>query len=195
MIHNILKNKKVVLASASPRRKELLELVGVKFIQMPADVDETILPSDHINPKRYAKRIALKKCDIMSKANNPDCLVISADTIVYLEKTILGKPKDYDEVYQFLNKLSGKSHIVYTAVAIAYNEKIIVDVAKTYVSFKNLQTDEIRQYIETGEPMDKAGAYGIQGFGSQFIEKITGCYFNVMGFPVNLFLNMLKGLL
>lgn len=192
MLHNLLKNRKIILASASPRRKEILDLVGVKYLQLPADVDETILPSDHINPKRYASRIALLKCKEISKLNDKNCLVISADTIVYFNKAILGKPKNHDEVYEYLKQLSGNTHIVYTGICLSYQNKFYSAVAKTSVSFKVLENDEIRQYIETGEPNDKAGAYGIQGYGSQFITKINGCYFNVMGFPVNLFLSLLK---
>jgi len=195
MLHNILQNKKVILASASPRRKDLLNLVGVKFLQIPADVDETILSSDHSNPRRYAKKIALRKCELIAGNNDIECIVISADTIVYQNKKILGKPKNFDEINEYLTLLSGKSHIVYTAIAVSYKNNIIVDVAKTYVTFKHLEIDEIRQYIETKEPIDKAGAYGIQGYGSQFIEKINGCYFNVMGFPVNLFLQIIQKIL
>jgi septum formation protein len=192
MLHTLLKNKKLILASASPRRKELLKLLGLSFITMPADVDETIHASDHINPKRYVQKIALQKFKSNQKKVDEDCLIIAADTTVYLNKQILGKPNNKDEAHAYLKLLSGQKHIVYTGLSVAYQDTILTDVEKTYVHFANLSDEEIWQYIQTGEPMDKAGAYGIQGYGSQFIEKVEGCYFNVMGFPIHLFYKMVR---
>ena len=195
MIHTMLNNKKVILASASPRRKEILKLVGINFIQIPADVDETILLSDHSNPKRFVKKITMQKCKTVYEKLDSDCIVIAADTIVYSNKKILGKPKNQQEAIIYLKQLSGKKHIVYTGIAIAYDFRYVYDVAKTYVTFKNLSDEEISEYISCKEPMDKAGAYGIQGLGAQFVENISGCYFNVMGLPINIFYNLISSLI
>ena len=191
----MLNNKKVILASASPRRKEILKLVGINFIQIPADVDETILLSDHSNPKRFVKKITMQKCKTVYEKLDSDCIVIAADTIVYSNKKILGKPKNQQEAIIYLKQLSGKKHIVYTGIAIAYDFRYVYDVAKTYVTFKNLSDEEISEYISCKEPMDKAGAYGIQGLGAQFVENISGCYFNVMGLPINIFYNLISSLI
>jgi len=190
MLHKLLNTKQIVLASASPRRSELLKLIGLKFITIPADIDEDFAYLDQSSPLKYVKRIAIEKCNVVKDKVSDDCLVISADTIVYHDKQILLKPNDPKQTFSFLQLLSGKTHQVYTGVCISYNRRLIYDYAKTYVTFKDLSETEIIDYISTNEPSDKAGAYGIQGYGSQFIEKINGCYFNVMGFPINLFYKM-----
>ncbi len=194
MIHNLLKGKKIVLASASPRRKELFKLMGLKYIQVSADVDESVFPQDHSNPRKFVLTQSSKKCKEIVSRMDHDCIVIAADTIVYHDKKILGKPYDEEEAEKFLRHLSGKTHQVYTGVTIFYKQNYISDVEKTYVTFKELSEKEIKEYIMTQEPIDKAGAYGIQGFGCQFVSKINGCYFNVMGFPINLFYNMLQNI-
>ena len=191
-MHDVLKNKKVVLASASPRRVELLKQLGLQFIQLPADIDETMHPADNVNPKRYVQRIATLKCNAVKQKLDEDCLIIAADTTVYLNKSILGKPTCSREAFEFLKQLSGQTHLVYTGLAISFGYSLECDVAKSYVTFAELTDAEIMAYINTKEPMDKAGAYGIQGYGSQFIEKINGCYFNVMGFPIRLFYEIVK---
>ena len=187
MIHSILKNTKIVLASASPRRVDILKLVGLDFIQKPADINEDIVASDHINPTRYVRKIATEKCNTIQNLFPDDHLVIAADTIVYFDNKILGKPQNDEEAFYYLSALSGNTHIVYTALSVSFKGHTHNRVEKTSVKFKRLSDNEIHQYILTSEPFDKAGAYGIQGYGSQFIEKINGCFFNVMGFPVNLF--------
>ncbi len=189
MIHTLLKGKKVILASASPRRKELFKLVGIKAIQMPAHIDESI---NFKTPRKLVISHAVQKAETIEKKVDRDCLIIAADTIVYLHKQIYGKPENTDQMRDFLIKLAGNFHDVYTGIAVAYKNRIISDFEKTRVEFNSLTLSEIEEYIKTGEPSDKAGAYGIQGYGSQFIKKISGCYFNVMGFPISLFYKMLK---
>jgi len=189
MIHTLLQRKKVILASASPRRKELFKLIGVKAVQMPADIDES---SIYKNPRKLVISHALEKAKKIEKKFDCDCVIIAADTIVYLNKQILGKPQNADQIREYIIKLSGNFHDVYTGIAIAYKNRIYSDFEKTKVEFNQLTSSEIEEYIKTKEPFDKAGAYGIQGFGSQFIKKISGCYFNVMGFPISLFYQMLK---
>ena len=191
MIHKLLSGKKIVLASASPRRNDLLKLIGLNFIQVPANIDEAINESDHNNPKKYVKRIAYDKCDCVRKQIDDDCVVIAADTIVYFDKKIYGKPDSNTEAIEFLKALSNQTHIVYSCVAVSYTRRFVSEIAKTKVKFMELSDAMINDYILTNEPFDKAGAYGIQGFGSQFIEKVEGCYFNVMGFPVNLFYGLI----
>lgn len=192
MIHQILKDKKIVLASSSPRRKEIFKLMGIKYIQKSADVDESIMDNDHVNPRQFVTRQSLNKCKEVSVQMDMDCVVVAADTIVYLNKEILGKPVSHDEAFFFLKKLSGKNHAVYTGITIKFRNIFYSQTEKTSVTFKNMSDSEIREYLATGEPMDKAGAYGIQGYGAQFIEKISGCYFNVMGFPIHRFYCLLE---
>ena len=192
MIHNLLKDKQVILASASPRRKEILKLIGVKALQMPAHIEE-----DNIfnNPIKLVKFHAENKAKEIRKKVDNDYLIVAADTIVYLNNKVLFKPCNIHQATDFLTLLSGTNHYVYTGVAIAYKNNLISDYEKTRVEFNPLSAREIEEYIKTKEPMDKAGAYGIQGFGSLFIRRVSGCYFNVMGFPVTLFSNMLKRIL
>ncbi len=192
MIHNLLKDKQVILASASPRRKEIFKLIGIKALQMPAYIEE-----DNIfnNPIKLVKFHAENKVKEIRKKVDNDYLIVAADTIVYHNKKVLSKPCNIHQAADFLTLLSGTSHHVYTGVAIAYKNNLISDYEKTRVEFNPLSAQEIEEYIKTKEPMDKAGAYGIQGFGSQFIRRVSGCYFNVMGFPVTLFYNMLKRIL
>ena len=189
MLHIKLKDTKIILASASPRRAEILKLVGLDFSVLPADINEDITET---NPKKYVKKIALMKCKAIDKEIYTNNLIIAADTTVYFNDKIYSKPKDETDVIEFLTQLSGKTHIVYTAVAISYQKTVLCEVASSFVRFKTLSLTEILDYIKTNEPFDKAGAYGIQGYGSQFIENIKGCYFNVMGFPINVFLNMIE---
>lgn len=193
MIHNKLKDIKIVLASQSPRRVEILNLLGLKFLQFPSDY-----PEDHVenlSPSQLVRLHAKHKAQGVAKKMGKDCLVIGSDTIVYQHKQVLNKPQNLAQAYEFLQNLSNTYHTVYSGVAICYKGKTLLGYEKTKVYFDELSNDQISQYIDTGEPIDKAGAYGIQGYGSQFIKKIEGCYFNVMGFPVNKFRNMLTSLL
>ena len=192
MLHELLKGKKIVLASASPRRRELLKLIGLSFIQQPANINETINDNELSDPINYVKRIANAKCDFISKPTDADCVVIAADTTVYINNQILGTPTDVNEAIEYLKLLSNQIHEVYTCITISYQGKIYSDVEKTKVKFMQLSDEMIHNYMKTKEPIDKAGAYGIQGYGSQFIEWIEGCYFNVMGFPMNMFYRLIQ---
>ncbi len=189
MLHKYLKRKKIVLASASPRRKHIFDMVGIKSLQKPADVDETIHTT---NPRKLVLDHASAKARAIGDMLDQDCLVVGSDTIVYHDGKILGKPEDVQSAQEYLQKLSGDSHSVYTGVCIIYRNREYKDYARTKVKFQVLSDKEISDYIMTHEPFDKAGAYGIQGFGGQFIESISGCYFNVMGFPISLFYKMIK---
>ncbi|MCK4311233.1 MAG: septum formation protein Maf [Candidatus Cloacimonetes bacterium] len=189
MIHNLLRNKQVILASASPRRKEIFNLIGINALQMPAHIDEDIINN---NPRKLVKLHAENKAIEIRKKVQSDYVIVAADTIVYLNNEVLGKPRNVYQAAEFLTRLSDTYHYVYTGVAIAYKHQLISDFEKTRVEFKPLSAQEIDEYIKTKEPLDKAGAYGIQGFGCQFIKRLSGCYFNVMGFPVSLFYEMLK---
>jgi len=191
MIHNLLKNKQIILASGSPRRKEIFSFIGLKAVQVSPDVDEAMFTT---NPRELVKVHAENKARAVASQFDCDCVVVAADTIVFHNKIILGKPRSAEEAADYLRRLSGDSHHVYTGVAIACGNRVISDFIKTRVEFNELSFEEIDEYIKTKEPMDKAGAYGIQGYGSQFISKISGCYFNVMGFPVSLFYEMLQRL-
>lgn len=189
MIHKLLKDKKIVLASASPRRKLIFNQIGLNVLQLPANIPEIHTSK---NPRILVKSLAKDKALAVKIKVDDDCIIIAADTVVYLDKKILEKPLSEMQAAQYLSRLSGNDHYVYTGIAIYYRNTIITDFAKSKVTFKELSAQEIEDYIKTKEPMDKAGAYGIQGYGSQFVSKISGCYFNVMGFPVTLFYDMLK---
>lgn len=192
MIHNILKDKKVVLASESPRRKILLEMLGLKPLVIPARIDE---PLTDLLAYKQAMLHARAKTEAVSKFIDDDALVIGSDTIVCVDHQNLGKPSGKEQAAIYLRMLSGRSHSVYTGVSLRYRNRVLTDYERSTVSFNPLSEAEIAAYIQTKEPFDKAGAYGIQGFGAQFIHKIQGCYFNVMGFPVNLFYKMLGELI
>lgn len=178
-------NSPVFLASKSPRRKKMLEMMGIDFCILSIDMHEEIIETQ--SPESNVKRIATDKCNLaLNQIENG--IVITADTIVVIDNKIIGKPFDKIDAEKILRILSGRSHYVFTGFSIANktNNKIITDFAKTKVTFKDLSTKEINDYIDTGSPMDKAGAYGIQDdFGAVFVEKISGCYYNVIGFPVS----------
>jgi len=186
-------NVTFILASQSPRRSELLRQVGLSFTIDPADVDETILSGE--SPEAYAVRVALEKARVASKRAGKG-IVIAADTIVVLNGTILGKPADARDAERMLDMLSGKAHRVITGLVLmdVATGKTVTRTAVTKVWFKILSPGEIRSYAATGEPLDKAGAYGIQEKGALLVEKIEGCYFNVVGLPLSLLGAMLKEL-
>lgn len=177
-----------VLASASPRRKELLEKMGLQFSIVVSEADESTVSRD-IPVNLYVQELALLKASATAKTllRNKKALIIAADTIVTLDGEILGKPDDEDGAKKMLSSLSGRTHEVYTGYCIMRisDGKTVCNSVKTEVKFKTLTEQKIRSYIESGEPMDKAGAYGIQGLGSMLIEKINGDYFNVVGLPVS----------
>ncbi len=177
-----------VLASASPRRKELLEKMGLQFSIVVSEADESAVSRD-IPVNLYVQELALLKASATAKIllRNKKALIIAADTIVTLDGEILGKPDGEDGAKKMLSSLSGRTHEVYTGYCIMRisDGKTVCNSVKTEVKFKTLTEQKIRSYIESGEPMDKAGAYGIQGLGSMLIEKINGDYFNVVGLPVS----------
>ena len=192
MLHLILANKRVVLASASPRRKVIFEMLKINALVFPALVAED---SECTSPHHLVMAHARKKAEFVASKMPADTIIVGADTIVYLDNIVLGKPADQYEAYEHLCRLSGNKHNVYTGIAVCYKNTTMTDYARSLVEFNQLSREEIEEYIKTGEPMDKAGAYGIQGYGSQFIKKITGCYFNVMGFPVSTFYKLIQKLI
>ena len=169
---------KVVLASSSPRRRELLRLIGVEHEVIPADIDESHFPGE--KPEAHAERLARTKSEAIA-AERAQSLVIGADTIVVVDQHILGKPRDVADAARMLRMLSNRSHIVMTAVAVTHAGRTLSLVEKVTVNFRDLTDDDIARYIATGEPMDKAGAYGIQGYGATIVRRIDGDYFAVMG--------------
>jgi len=168
----------VILASQSPRRRDLLDLIGITHVVRPADIDESVLPDEA--PIPHCERLARSKAATLA-VRSPDAVVIAADTIVVLDGEILGKPADGGEARATLARLSGRTHTVHTAMAVALGGQTVSAVESVQVTFRPLTADEIAAYVATGEPMDKAGAYGIQGFGATIVERIDGDYFSVMG--------------
>ncbi|MEP7381638.1 MAG: Maf family protein [Gemmatimonadota bacterium] len=168
----------VILASQSPRRRELLQQIGVAHEVRPADIDETYLP--HELPQSHAERLAREKAMTLAAANM-DAIVIGADTIVVIDDRVLGKPASATDAREMLRALSGRTHRVYTAVAVARGAQVVSGVEGVEVTFRPLNDAQIDAYVATGEPMDKAGAYGIQGFGATLVARIQGDYFAVMG--------------
>lgn len=191
MLHKLLAAYNIILASASPRRKDLFKMLDIAFTTQVSDVAEPITAEDPIlQTMQHAKN---KAAAIAFKPNKQD-LVIAADTIVLLQGQILGKPQDKAQAFDYLSLLSGKQHTVITGICIGFNTALYVDYEQSQVQFAELTAEEIHSYVASGEPMDKAGAYGIQGLGSQFIRSIDGCYFNVMGFPIQKFYSLIKSL-
>ncbi len=172
---------RVILASQSPRRRELLTLIGIPHEVRPADIDESLL--DDESPREHAERLARAKAATVAR-DNPDAIVIGSDTIVVVDGYVLGKPRDEAHAAEMLTRLSGRSHVVMTAVAVQWNGRELSGVEEVDVTFRTLNRDEILAYIATREPMDKAGAYGIQGFGATNISRVEGDYFSVMGLPL-----------
>ena len=169
---------RVILASQSPRRRELLSLVGIEHEVQPADIDESPWPDEA--PVPHTERLARAKAQVIA-ALAPDALVIAADTIVVIDGALLGKPAGISEARAMLRQLSGRTHEVCTAMAVAQGERVESAVVRVSVRFRTLDDDTIARYVNTGEPMDKAGAYGIQGYGATMVEHIEGDYFAVMG--------------
>ena len=181
----------IYLASKSPRRKKLLEQINLTFKILPVETPEIFRKGER--PVDVVRRIALEKMDA-AKEIIKNGIIITADTIVVINGKIIGKPVDKTDAVRMLQKLSGNTHIVYTGFSV-YNsskQKTITDYEKTFVTFRKLNLKEIKEYVETGSPLDKAGAYGIQDdYGAVFIKKINGCYYNVVGLPLTkVFLTM-----
>jgi septum formation protein len=181
----------LVLASASPRRQELLGSAGISFAVQPADVDETPLAGE--SPRDCAERLAREKALAVWRVRSLD-IVLGADTIVVVDESILGKPRDADDAARMLRMLSGRPHCVITGVCLVGPGPVEARTASesTLVTMSELSDDEIRAYVATGEPMDKAGAYAIQGMASRWIPRIEGDYSNVVGLPVALVYRMLR---
>ena len=174
---------RLILASSSPRRKDLLKQIGLDFEVIPSTVEETWEPG--LSPAAVAQTLACRKAEDVARRISSG-LVIGADTLVVLEGIVLGKPASRQEAVQTLKALSGKPHDVITALAVIAVEKhrVMLDEERTRVYFREIPGDEIEAYVDTGEPMDKAGAYGIQGRGILFVDRIEGCYTNVVGLPI-----------
>jgi septum formation protein len=180
----------LVLASQSPRRAELLRQAGVRFVIRAAPVDETPLPNER--PEDYVVRLAERKAMAVEAA--ADEIVLAADTTVVIGGAMLGKPADAREARHMLVRLSGRRHQVLTGICLRYGGQAIRDWATTHVWFSALSRREIHEYVASGEPMDKAGAYAIQGLASRYVERIEGCYFNVVGLPVALVYHHLQAI-
>jgi septum formation protein len=188
MINNSLP---IYLASKSPRRRKLLKQLNLKFKSFSVDMDERINANE--KPSKAVTRLSREKLNL-AKSKVKTGIIITADTIVVLNKSIIGKPVNKKDAFRILKLLSGKTHIVYTGYSIynSTNRKTITEYEKTEVTFRELTNDEIENYIAGGSPMDKAGAYGIQDdFGAVFIKKINGCYYNVVGLPLAKFYHAL----
>lgn len=172
---------RVILASGSPRRHELLQMIGIAHDVVPADIDES--QRDGERPVEHVERLAREKGAAIA-ARFPDSLVISADTIVVIGGEVLGKPRDVPDACSMLRRLAGHTHVVFTAVAVSLHGRMESDVEEVSVTFLPLSEAVLASYVSTGEPMDKAGSYGIQGYGSTLVERIDGDYFAVMGLPL-----------
>ena len=181
--------QRIILASASPRRAELLRAAGIAFDVLPADVDESARPDE--TPETYVRRVAEEKARaVAERASNR--IVLAADTTVVIDNEMLGKPTDDEDAKRMLRLLSGRVHAVLTAVTVLRGPKGSTEVARTDVEFAPLTDEEIAWYVATGEPRDKAGAYAIQGYASRFVTRIAGSYANVVGLPVALVVQMFK---
>jgi septum formation protein len=191
---NKINQNKIILASQSPRRYDLLKMIGMDFEVVPSDIIEN--NGNNLQPLEYALMNAKEKAKVVSD-KYPNSLVISADTIVVLGNKILEKPDDAKHALEILTQLNGKIHEVITAFGIIFKNKSIsrFDYERTKVKFRKLSIDKIKEYIETGEPLDKAGGYGAQGLGSLLIEKVDGCFYNVVGFPLGKFFIMYEKLI
>jgi septum formation protein len=181
---------KLVLASQSPRRAELLTAAGFDFIVRVSDVDETHRAGE--GPEEYSLRLAREKA--LAVVAGPDDTVLGADTIVVLNGEIMGKPRDAADATRMLIALSGRGHDVLTGVCLLRGEKLFTEMTKTTVWFASLSDAEIAWYVASGEPMDKAGAYAIQGLASRFVDRIEGSYSNVVGLPVSVVYRLLESL-
>ncbi|HAQ62631.1 TPA: septum formation protein Maf [Candidatus Delongbacteria bacterium] len=182
-----INERNIILASKSPRRKELLENIGLKFSVKPADIEEV-----HRGVAGFGEIVmdlAEQKGEAVRGLMFHDRIIIASDTIVVINDSILNKPDDRDHAFEMLNVLSGKVHSVFTSLYVydGYLKKTVKEYTETKVEFYQMTDEQINGYLDTHEPFDKAGAYGIQGYGSKFIKKVDGCFFSVMGFPVPLF--------
>lgn len=185
-------NKKIILASASPRRKELLNSMGLEFEVIPSQVEENI--ENEKFSLELIENLATEKAEEVANKITAPSIVIGSDTVVVINNKILGKPKDKNDAFNMLKMLSGNTHQVVSGIAVIDTEtgKTIKDSVVSEVNFKQLSDEEINAYIKTGEPMDKAGAYAIQGLAGMFVKSINGCYSNIVGISVFKLAEMLK---
>jgi septum formation protein len=185
---------KLVLASASPRRRELLAQAGFTFDVLAADIPEVRKPGE--DPVRFVTRLAREKAEAVAGEHNlpPETIVLGADTIVLVDDEVLGKPKDAFDAVRMLRLLSGRSHQVITGVCLAKGRERQRAAEVTFVRFATLSDEEIEEYVATGEPLDKAGAYAIQGRAGRWVPRIHGCYFNVVGLPLALVSSMIEAM-
>ncbi|NGX15914.1 Maf family protein [Wenzhouxiangella sp. XN24] len=172
----------LVLASASPRRRQLLASLGLACEVAPTHIDETPLPGE--DPADYARRLAAEKAVAGAARHPPGRLLLAADTVVALGREILGKPADEQDAARMLRRLSGRTHEVHTAVAARQDDSTAMRLATTEVTFRSLRDSEIEAYVGSGEPLDKAGAYGIQGVAAIFVTRLSGSYSGVVGLPL-----------
>jgi septum formation protein len=180
----------LVLASKSPRRREILAAAGLEFRVRTADVPEIRQPGE--NAVEYVRRLAQAKAEAV--AASPNEIVLGADTVVVLDEHILEKPADSQDAARMLQLLSGRDHQVITGICLRAGDRQIVASATTGVRFIPMTSDDIEEYVASAEPMDKAGAYAIQGLASKFVDRVEGCYFNVVGLPISLVCRHLKAL-
>lgn len=171
----------LVLASQSPRRAQLLGMLGLRFAVSPADVDETYEAGEA--PEEHAERLAREKAQVVAQ-RHPDALVVGSDTVVVVDGDVLGKPRAAEDAVEMLMRLQGRTHDVSTGIALAAKATVRSGVETVRVRFRGFDRDLARRYVETGEPMDKAGSYGIQGYGAALVERIEGDFFAVMGLPI-----------
>lgn len=181
---------KIVLASQSPRRKELLGRMGLEFVTQASKIDESAF--DGLEARELVATLSREKAQWIARQLDGEALVIGADTVVVRDGAALGKPKDAEDAVAMLLSLSGRDHQVCTGVTVCRGDRVLTQVEETQVTFRDLTEAEVRQYVSTGEPMDKAGAYGIQGLGGLLVEGIRGDYSNVVGLPVCRLGQMLK---
>lgn len=183
--------KKLILASQSPRRRELLEKCGIPFICEPADIDETITEGNDLSDE--IRRLSRRKAEAVL-ALHPDAVIIGSDTIVAVDGKVLGKPQDRNEAREMLQMLSGNTHQVITGLCVISSSRCFQDVSVSHVTFAPLSSDEIDAYVSSGECDDKAGAYAIQGGAGRFITNIDGDYYAIMGLPLNSVYEELKNI-
>ena len=180
----------LVLASQSPRRKAILSAAGIEFVTRPASIPEERLAGE--DPREHVRRLARAKAEAAQAA--PGEIILAADTVVVVDHQVLGKPESEEQARWMLRQLSGREHEVVTGICLRAGERMVEDAETTRVRFVPLSAQEIAEYVQSGEPMDKAGAYGAQGLASKFIDRIEGCYFNVVGLPVALVYRRVKEL-
>ena len=184
---DLMHKEQIILASASARRRDLMKLMGLEFTVIPSGADERMEPCP---PERYVTALAERKALYVAKSN-PNSIVIGADTVVVLDGDIIGKPKDRDDAYRILRSLSGRTHTVYSGISVVYGDCIQTECDMTKVTFAHISDEEIWGYIDSGDPMDKAGAYGVQGPFCVNITRIEGSFFTVVGLPVHMLYRML----